>query len=95
MDIRGYDWLFHIIEKLLLKHNVTQFEVEEVFDNRPRIRFAERGVRRGENLYSARGQTDSGRYLIIYFIYKSDSTALIISARDMSRAERRFYGTGR
>ena len=54
MDIRGYDWLFHIIEKLLLKHNVTQFEVEEVFDNRPRIRFVERGVRRGENLYSAR-----------------------------------------
>ena len=95
MDIRGYDWLFHILEKLLLKHNVTQFEVEEVFDNRPRIRFVERGDRRGEDMYSARGQTDSGRYLTIYFIYKSDNTALIINARDISRAETRFYGTGR
>ena len=95
MYIHGFEWLFHIIEKLLIKHKVTQFEVEEVFDNRPRFRFVERGDRRGEDMYSARGQTDSGRYLIIYFIYKSDGTALIVSARDMNRSERRTYGTGR
>lgn len=45
MDIRGIDWLFHIIEKLLTKHSVAQFEVEEVFDNQPRFRFVERGDR--------------------------------------------------
>ena len=94
MYIRDFVWLLDIIEKLLVKHSVIQLEVEEVFDNRPRIRFVQRGDRRGEDLYSARGQTDAGRYLIIYFIHKSDSTALIISARDMSRSERRHYGTG-
>ena len=95
MYIRDFVWLFDIIEKLLVKHSVTQLEVEEIFDNHPRIRFVQRGDRRGEDLYSVRGQTDTGRYLIIFFIYKSDSTALIISARDMSRSERRHYGTGR
>lgn len=95
MYIRDFVWLFDIIEKLLVKHGVTQFEVEEVFINRPRIRFVQRGDRRGEDLYSARGQTDTGRYLIVFFIHKSDSAALIISARDMSRSERRYYGTGR
>ena len=95
MYISDFVWLFDIIEKLLVKHSVTQLEVEEVFGNRPRIRFVQRGDRRGEDLYSARGQTDAGRYLIIFFIYKSDSAALIISARDMSRSERRYYGTGR
>ena len=95
MYISDFVWLFDIIEKLLVKHSVTQFEVEEVFGNRPRIRFVQRGDRRGEDLYSARGQTDAGRYLIIFFIYKSDNAALIISARDMSRSERRYYGTGR
>jgi len=37
------------------------------------------------------GQTESGRYLIVFFIYKKDNRALILSARDMTPAERKRY----
>ena len=39
----------------------------------------------GEDLYAACGQTNSGRYLIIFFIYKPSHKTLIISARDMDK----------
>lgn len=38
------------------------------------------------------GQTDAGRYLIVYFIRKAGGVALTISARDMDSRERRQYG---
>jgi uncharacterized DUF497 family protein len=41
--------------------------------------------------YSAWGQTDAGRYLIVFFIHKSANTALILSARDMDDKERQRY----
>ncbi|WP_373872739.1 hypothetical protein [Microseira wollei] len=55
------------------------------------MRFVEKGTRKNENVYAALGQTDSGRYLIVYFIYKPDKNALILSARDMDNAERKRY----
>ncbi len=33
----------------------------------------------------------AGRYLISYFVFKTTGEALIISARDMTRKEKRFY----
>lgn len=42
-------------------------------------------------MYACMGQTKSGRYLIVFFIYKKDGRALILSARDMTPAERRRY----
>lgn len=85
-------WLPNVVEKLARKHNVRPEEVEEVFLNRPRFRFHERGKVQGENLYVALGRTDGGRYLIVHFIFKSRSRGLVISARDMDKAERRYYG---
>ena len=38
------------------------------------------------------GQTEAGRYLACYFVYKKDNRALILSARDMTDAERKRYG---
>ena len=73
------------------KHNVQEQEVREVFNNSTTIRFVEKGTRKNENVSAALGQTDSGRYLIVYFIYKQDKNALILSARDMDNAERRRY----
>ncbi len=92
MDIAGIIWLRHVIDKLAHKHHVEPEEVEEVFDNRPRFRRIERGDVAGEDLYSVMGQTDAGRYLIVFFIYKRSREALVISARDMSSKERRRYG---
>ena len=70
-------------------------EVEEVFANRPRFRFVAKGDRSGEDVYSAIGQTNAGRYLIVFFILKPYHRALVISARDMDRKERRGYGRKR
>ena len=43
-------------------------------------------------MYSVYGQTENGRYLVVFFIYKRDKQALIISARDMTLPERKVYG---
>ena len=94
MYIDDFVWLPDIVEKLAIKHGVTQDEVEELFFNRPRYRFVESGHRAGEDVYSASGQTDAGRYVIAFFILRSDNTALILSARDTDQGERRRYERG-
>lgn len=81
-----------IEDKLESKHNVTRREVEQVFAASPQFRFAEKGHVRGENLYRAIGRTASGRYLVVFFILKGNRTALVISARDLTPAERKQYG---
>lgn len=91
MYIDDFVWLPDILEKLAIKHHVTQDEAEEVFFNHPRYRFVESGHTSGEDVYSASGQTDEGRYLTVFFIHKPNSTALILSVRDMNGAERRHY----
>jgi uncharacterized protein len=93
MKIKGIIWLDEILEKLIQKHNVEQHEVKEVLSGNARFRFVEKGHRSRENVYAAMGQTDDGRYLIIFFVYKADKRALILSARDMTKAERRLYET--
>jgi hypothetical protein len=45
LKITGFIWLRDIVQKLLRKHSVTQEEVVEVFGNRPRFRFIEKGDR--------------------------------------------------
>ena len=91
MNIDDFIWLPDIIEKIILKHNINQDEVEEVFFNSPMFRVVEKGHRKGENVYSALGQTDSGRYVIVIFIHKNNNLALILSARDMDKKERKHY----
>ncbi|HEX8494082.1 MAG TPA: BrnT family toxin [Pyrinomonadaceae bacterium] len=91
MRITGFIWLADIIQKLWRKHGVDQDEVEELFVNQPRFRFVETGYHPGEDVYAACGQTSAGRYLICFFIHKRDGRALPLSARDMTRRERRRY----
>jgi uncharacterized DUF497 family protein len=91
MYIDGFVWLPDTIEKLIVKHHVTPDEVEEIFFTGAYYRFLERGHRRGEDVYAAMGQTEAGRYLIVFFIHKPGNVALILSARDMDRRERRRY----
>lgn len=91
MYVDDFIWLPDIVEKLATKHNLTTDEVEEVFFNRPWFRFVERGYRGGEDVYAALGQTDPGRYLVVFFINKPRNTALIVSARDMDKKERKHY----
>jgi len=90
--IEGIVWLRDVVDKLISKHQVETYEVEEVLNGKPKIRFVEKGEREGEDVYLALGQTASGRYLAVLFIYKQTKEALILSARDMAAKERRRYG---
>ena len=92
MKIKGFLWLDDIVQKLHWKHSVMTEEVSELFQNSPRFFFVEKGNRPGENVYIAFGQTDGGRYLVVYFVHKKNGQALILSARDMTKAQRKRYG---
>jgi uncharacterized protein len=91
LKLSGIIWLEEIIEKIDRKHRVTQDEVRDVLRSSSYFRFVEKGHRRGENVYSAMGQTSAGRYLIVFFVRKKTRQALPVSARDMTRGERRRY----
>lgn len=91
MRIECILWLEEILEKLWRKHQVDEHEVVEVLQNRPKFRFVERGLREGEDVYVAAGRTDAGRFLLVFFVLKASGEALILSARNMSPAERRRY----
>jgi len=85
-------WGEQFVEKLERKQQVSTDEVEEVFRNLPRFDFVTKGHVAGEDVYWALGQTDAGRYLTIFFIYKRGGKAMPISARDMNTKERKRYG---
>jgi uncharacterized DUF497 family protein len=91
MLIQGVIWLRDIEDKLISKHNVQAYEVEEALAGKPKYRYVEKGEQEGEDVYMALGQTQAGRYLAVLFIYKKTKEALILSARDMAKKERRQY----
>ena len=78
MKITGIIWLRSVINKLAQKHQVVQEEVEEVFRSRPRFQRIARGDVAGEDLYSAMGQTDTGRYLIVFFILDTGDFSVML-----------------
>jgi hypothetical protein len=91
MKILGFIWLEDVVEKLEVKHHVMPEEVEEVFNNRPKITKVTKGHFRGEDVYRALGQTESGRYMVVFFIHKLTHEALVLSAREMDKKERKSY----
>ena len=70
---------------------LTAYTRERDSEGPSHFRFVEKGYRRGENVYAAMGQTNSGRYLIVFFVRKTTREALIVSARDMTASERKRY----
>jgi len=95
MEIRNVIIPQHILDKIEATHNVKEYEVKEVFANNPYPRWCEKGHFKGEDVYSVLGQTDAGRYLVVFFIHKLTKDALVISARNMERKERRQYARTR
>jgi uncharacterized DUF497 family protein len=92
MEINEIIWHYRFVEKLEVKHHVTTDEVEEVLRGRKKVLRVEKGNVEGEDIYLALGQTDTGRYLAIFFILKANHDTLPISVRDMDQKERRQYG---
>ena len=91
MQLNEVIWKDYFVDKIEVKHGVLTDEVEEALFNKPHIRRAQKGHVKGEDLYAAYGQTNAGRYLIVFFIRKEKTSALPISARDMTASEEKYY----
>ena len=91
MQLNEVIWKDYYVDKIEVKHRVFTDEVEDVLFGKPHVRRVQRGHVKGEDLYAAYGQTDAGRYLIVFFIRKEGTAALPISARDMTDSEERYY----
>ena len=90
--IIGFDWDAGNERKNVDRHQVFQAEVEQIFFNQPLLITEDRAHSQHEARYHALGQTAAGRLLHATFALRFEGTMIrIISARDMSRKERRFY----
>ncbi|MFO7870563.1 MAG: BrnT family toxin [Kiritimatiellia bacterium] len=78
------------MEKNWSAHQVTPQEAGPVFFNRPLIVADDAKHSRAEKRYLLLGQTDKNRFLFIAFTMRKRRIR-IISARDMSRKERKAY----
>ena len=89
-EYAGFEWDAGNIDKNWTLHKVTQGEIEQAFFNRPMLLAADEKHSQREALHAALGQTNSGRLLALVFTVRG-TLIRIISARDMSRRERRIY----
>ena len=67
----------------IANHGVEPYETEELLDNNPKI------LRAGSDKYAAYGQTELGRYLLVVFAFKSENRIRVITARDLTKAEKK------
>lgn len=91
MKIKGVVWLDSVVDKIGTKHGVSQEEVRQILQGGAMFRFVEKGYRQDENVYAVLGRTRAGRYLVVFFVHKTDQRILILTARDMTIAERKRY----
>ena len=86
----GFQWDEGNINKNLDKHNVENWECEQIYFNEPLLILD--GLRHStvEKRWAAFGKTDAGRMLTVIFT-KRGSLVRVISARDMKKKERIFY----
>ncbi len=89
-DFEGFDWTGGNAEKNWKRHGVAPAEAEQIFFNTPLLRGDDPVHSGTERRFYALGQTDEGRALFIAFTMRGRRVR-IVSARDMSRRERRAY----
>lgn len=86
LRIRTLEIDAHIEEKIEQAHGVAFLEADEVAASPAHY------VRRGRNdLYLVYGQTDAGRYLLVVLADHGAGLWRVVTARDMTAAERRVY----
>lgn len=86
----GFEWDASNAPKIWDRHEVTPLEAEQVFFNQPLIALPDVRHSQQEDRSYALGQTDGGRHLFVVFTLR-DKMIRVISARDMSRRERKEY----
>lgn len=87
----GFQWDQANAQKIWNRHRVTPAECEQAFLNRPLVIAADERHSKAEERLLALGRSDMGRRLFIVFTVRRDLIR-VVSARDMSRKERRAYG---
>mgnify|MGYP001608841903 CR=1 FL=1 len=88
--IGGFDWDEGNIGKNWDKHQVSPFECEEVFFNKPLIAANDEKHTKNEERYVVLGITRRERLLSIIFTIRGNKIR-VISARDMNKKERGWY----
>ena len=86
----GFVWDLGNIDKNWTKHGVSKLECEEVFFNVPLLWAPDEGHSSNEIRFYALGSSGLGRHLFIVFTVRRNRVR-VISARDMSRKERKIY----
>lgn len=89
-QIEGFDWDSGNTDKNREKHNVAIGEAEEIFFNSSLMIARDLNHSQREERFAALGVTNSGRKLFAIFTTRNNKIR-IISVRDMSRKERKFY----
>lgn len=89
-NLEGFEWDAGNSDKNWLNHQVRQAEAEQVLLNRPVVFAPDPKHSETEARFFTLGRTDRGRYLAIVFTTRGKRVR-VISARPMSRAERRAY----
>ena len=89
-EFKGFDLNEGNADKNWESHRVSPREAEQVFFNRPLIVADDVKHSGDEPRYFVMGQTDDNRLLFVAFTLQGDLIR-VVSARDMSRRERKVY----
>ncbi len=86
----GFQWDDGNEDKNWISHGVSRGECEQFFFNQPLVVAPDSAHSHDEPRFFALGRTDQSRLLFVVFTLRGDLIR-VISARDMSRKERRAY----
>lgn len=89
-NVDGFEWDEGNIDKNWIKHQVSNFECEEVFLNIPLLLTDDKKYSQYEKRYYMLGHTNANRWLFISFMIRTNKIR-VISARDMNQKEERKY----
>jgi len=90
LDCTGFDWDEANVPKIWEKHEVSPMECEQIFFNLPLVAGRDEKHSGAEMRYYVLGQSDAGRRLFAVVTVRKGRLR-VISARDMSRKERKVY----
>jgi len=85
ISILNFEWDQGNVDKNIIKHDLYPVEIEEAFFNKPN-----KTLKGRDDRYYLFGRTNTGRYIFIVFIIKA-KIIRVISARDMTKEEKRKY----
>lgn len=89
IEFSEIEWRKDRVVHIAKKHGITPIEVEEVCFEEPLV--LKGPGKKNRHLYYVLGQTSAGRYLFVVLKPLGRGTALPVTAREMSTAQRQRY----